>query len=248
MAPKGLKGTIDLGGTVVSAWSVLWTFLPAAWQTGATLALTGAAVYLGIPQVGAAWAIFIASGVLAFGMTTVFLTLRISQLIGMFQRLSVPAYGISSISLSDNQSEIEHVNFNAQLRNDSQRPMFYRLKRMHVVVEQRTGVSETVDPNIIIIPAFGGTTGLNFATIQHIPLHKGGSGPQGQVELEVEYGPSADELTYLLRQVVTLGMGLSAVPGAGGIVKTKQKNAPMAQMQAQLFTQIKILEHSKNRR
>jgi hypothetical protein len=80
MAPKGLKGTIDLGGTVVSAWSVLWTFVPAAWQTAATLALTGAAVYLGIPQVGAAWAIFIASGVLAFGMTTVFLTLRISQL------------------------------------------------------------------------------------------------------------------------------------------------------------------------
>jgi hypothetical protein len=101
----------------------------------------------------------------------------------MFQRLSVPFYGISSISLSEDISEIEHVNFSAQLRNDSQRPMFYRLKRMHVVVEQRTGLSETVDPSVIIIPAYAGTTGLNFATIQHIPLHKGAEGPKGQVEL-----------------------------------------------------------------
>ena len=112
--------------------------------------------------------------------------------------------------------------------------MFYRLKRTHAIVEQRAPISDAVDnTNVIIIPAFGGTQSIAFATIHHVPLpKKGGAAPAGQIEVEIEYGPSASELDYCFRQVT--GLGITIQGPSGG-----------KERQAQLFTQIKLLEHTR---
>jgi hypothetical protein len=162
MRANPLRNVVELGGNDYT----LWGLLPAAWQTFITAGFTAATAWFGIPEVGLARAIFYSSGVLAFGMTTVFLSLRIAQILGMFQRLALASFGITSIILSSDETQIEHLNLFVVLRNDSQRPMFYRLRRMHAVMERRTPISETIDDkNVIIIPALGGIQQVNFSTI-----------------------------------------------------------------------------------
>jgi hypothetical protein len=105
---SAIKRVFDWGGNFTTVWGIL----PAAWQTLITGVLTAMTAWFGIKEVGWAQAIFYASGVLAFGMTTAFLSLRIAQVIGMFQRLSIAGFGIVSVSLSRNNSEISHLNLN----------------------------------------------------------------------------------------------------------------------------------------
>ena len=71
------KNTVEWGGN----FSNVWGLLPAAWQTFVTAGFTAVTAWFGFKEVGVAQAIFYASGVLAFGMTTVFLSLRIAQIL-----------------------------------------------------------------------------------------------------------------------------------------------------------------------
>jgi hypothetical protein len=236
------KNLVEWGGNTYT----LWGRLPAAWQTFITAGFTAATAWLGIPEVGLARAIFYSSGVLAFGMTTVFLGLRIGQILGMFQRLSLASFGISSTTLNTDDTKIEHLNLFVVLRNDSQRPMFYRLKRMHVVLERTTPVSETVDDkNIIIIPAFGGTQQVSFSTIEKVPLPKT-KAPEGSIEVEIEYGSSAADLDFQLREVVTMGISIFSTMPIQGNGKSKNRQQ-VGQKQVQLMTAIRVLEHSKSK-
>src|SRR5690242_12325707 len=98
--------------------STLWGVLPAAWQTLVTGVLTAMTAWFGPKEFGWAQTIFYASGVFAFGMVTAFLTLRIAQIVGMFQRLTIAGFGIGSVSMGKNNSEIFHLNLTVVLRND----------------------------------------------------------------------------------------------------------------------------------
>jgi len=236
-----VKSTVDFGGNVTS----LWGLLPAAWQTFVTAGFTAVTAYFGFKEVGWAWAIFLSSGVLAFGMVTVFLSLRISQILGVFQRLTVAGFGISSIVLNDEDTEIDHLNLHCILRNDSQRPMFYKLKRAHASMERRGQASDAVDSNVIVIPAYGGIQSINFSTIEDIPFAKR-KGPEGQLELEIDYGSSSDSLEFHLREVVQLGISIfSTTPVSKKNKNRRPSTPPPGPKQAQLFTQIKVLEHSR---
>lgn len=235
---RWVRNTVEVGGNVTT----LWGLLPAAWQTLVTAGLTALTAWFSSHEVGIGQAIFYSSGVLAFGMGTVFMSLRISQILGMFQRLTVAGFGISSIVLNDADREIDHLNLNCILRNDGQRPMFYKLKRIHVTMERQGPASSNVDSTVIVIPAFGGTQSINFPTIEDIPIPKDRA-PEGQLELEIDYGPDADALEFHLRQVIALGIAIySTTPVAK---KNRNKGLPPGPKQAQLFPQVKVMEHSR---
>jgi hypothetical protein len=199
--------------------------------------LTVLTAYFGARDTNIAEAIFLATGVLAFGMTVVFLSIRISQLIGIFQRLSVGTLGISAVSLDKNHpTHINHINIFCTLRNDSQRLMFYRLRRSYHSLGRQTPISDQVDQTVVIIPAFGGIQQVNLATIEKVPLIKAigttvSPGPAGTIELEVEYGPERDELEYLMHYKADIQVGISTPIGS-------------KEQRAEMTSALKVLEHT----
>jgi len=242
MAKTSWKSILDVGGHA----STLWGILPAAWQTFITAGLTTVTAYFGFKEVGWAWALFLSSGVLAFGMTTVFLSLRISQILGVFQRITIVNFGISSIFLNEKEVEIDLLNMNYVLRNDSQRPMFYKLTRGLVTIERQGQISTTVDPTVIVIPAFGGTQLINLATVEDIPAPKDRP-PEGDIEVELDYGSDPEHLDFHLREVVKIGISIVSMNPVT-TTTTKQKKQPIwppGQKHAQLNVQVKVLEHSR---
>ena len=220
------KRSIEWGGSFTTAWGLL----PATWQTAATAAMSGIAVYFGLKEVGIAQAIFYASGVLAFGMSVVFLSLQISQILGMFQRLSISHIGILNVSLLKNNTEVSHLNAFFLLRNDSQRMMFYKLKRAYLSIDTRGPTNPDVDRGLIIIPPFGGSQSVNLATIQSITINKDRPAPAGVLEVEVEYGDEEDNLEYLFHYIANIQLLIG-----------KQGNDYVAQLGAS----VKLIEHSR---
>jgi hypothetical protein len=230
-----LKKPFEWGSNAASAWGLL----PATVQTAATAMLAGATGYFGLLEVGIAQAIFYASGVFAFGMTTIYLSLRISQILGQFQRLSIPQIGISSASMDKkpNSDEIEHLNMFFILRNESQRPMFYKLRRTQHNLGQRSPIADGVDESIVIIPATGGIQQVNLPTIQKVPLGKKVGdqpvpAPAGTIEVDVDYGPASDELDFHLHYKATIQVAITQPLGS------KEKRA-------ELMSSLKILKHTK---
>src|SRR5258708_1100347 len=97
-----LKKTIHWASTLSSPSPLL----PAAAQTVATGVLSAVTAYFGYYEVGIARAIFFASGVMAFGMTIVFLWLRISSILGVFQRMSVAAIAIPNVAVDSQKGQV----------------------------------------------------------------------------------------------------------------------------------------------
>jgi hypothetical protein len=192
--------------------------------------MSGLTAYFGLGEVGKAQAIYYASGVLAFGMCCVFLSLRIAQILGMFQRLSVAAVGVGNFSMNQNQTVITHLNAAFTLRNDSQRIMFYKLKRVHLSIETIGPKDLSVDESLVIIAPFGGIQSVNCATLQNIPAPKGGPAPTGHLEVQVLYGDDKDSLHYLFTYKAVVNVLLMKVN---------------KELQATMSTQLKLLHHER---
>ena len=100
-----LKRTVDVGGYATT----LWTFVPAATQTAITTVLSGMTAYFGYHELGIARAIFLATGVMAFGMCVVFLWLRISQMVGTFQRLSIMGIYVAQAAMDPTKTKVSGI-------------------------------------------------------------------------------------------------------------------------------------------
>jgi hypothetical protein len=175
----------------------LWTLLPAAWQLVAIAALAAATEHYGYTQLGLARSLYYSSGVVAFGMVSFFCYLRIQQMIGIFKRISVPNIGARSVVLDKSETEIQNIILALDLRNDSQQPIFYRLRRANASLAGRALASDLIDDkNTFIIPAFGGLVSVNLGSILGVPIRTGV--PSGIAELELDYGGVDGELSYHL--------------------------------------------------
>ncbi|MBK3664379.1 hypothetical protein JJE66_24530 [Bradyrhizobium diazoefficiens] len=213
---------------------LVWTLLPAAWQLAAIAALAAVTEHYGYSQLGLARSLYYSSGVVAFGMVSFFCYLRIQQMIGLYKRVSVPNIGARSVVLDKNETEIQNVILGLDLRNDSQQPIFYRLRRANASLAGRTLASDLVDDkNTFIIAAFGGMVPINLGSILGVPTRAGT--PSGIVELELDYGGVDGELSYHLNYKATIHIMIVTPIG------TKQK-------QAQIIAEVSKLEHTKNRK
>jgi hypothetical protein len=211
----------------------LWTLLPAAWQLVAIGALAAATEHYGYTQLGLARSLYYSSGVVAFGMVSFFCYLRIQQMIGIYKRISVPNIGARSVVLDKSETEIQNIILALDLRNDSQQPIFYRLRRANASLAGRTLASDLIDDkNTFIIPAFGGLAAVNLGSILGVPIRAGA--PSGITELELDYGGVDGELSYHLHFKAAIHVMIVTPIG------TKQK-------QAQIIIEVSRLEHTKKR-
>lgn len=188
--------------------------------------VTGVTAWFGFQELGKAQAIFYAMGVLAFGLTCVFLWLRITSIVGIFRRLSVAALQIPNAAVDGSKNNqvtlLNGINIQAVLRNDSQLLMFYRLRRANNSIESKVPPKHAVDRTVLIVPPNGGVSVINMATIEDVrPKNKDGRF-DGHLELEVEYGPAEDSLDYLLRYVADIQIVFGAKPGAAPNTKEFQ--------------------------
>jgi hypothetical protein len=212
----------------------LWTLLPAAWQLVAVAALATATEHYGYTQLGLARSLYYSSGVFAFGIVSFFCFLRIQQMIGIFRRVSVPNVGARSVVLDKNETEVQNIILALDLRNDSQQPIFYRLRRANAKLADRALASDLIDDkNTFIIPAFGGMVPLHLGSILGVPLR--GGAPSGFVELEFDYGGIDGELSYRLHYKAVIHLMIVTPIG------TKQK-------QALIIAEVSKFEHTKNRK
>jgi hypothetical protein len=210
----------------------LWTLLPAAWQLAAITALATATEHYGYTQLGPARSLYYSSGVFAFGMVSFFCFLRIQQMIGIFKRISVPNVGARSVVLDKSETEIQNVILGMDLTNDSQQPIFYRLRRVNAKLADRALASDLIDDkNTFIIPAFGGVVTILVGSILGVPLR--GGVPSGIVELELDYGGVDGELSYRMHYKAVMHVMIVTPIG------TKQK-------QAQIIAEVSKFEHTKS--
>lgn len=197
---------------VGSTASTIWGWVPTPWQAAVVTGISAVTAYLGLREVPAAEAIFFAAGVMAFLMAVIFFYLRITEMTGVFRRLTVPGVGLSGVSLSEDKLMLHHVNLFLTLHNASQRLMFYRLKRASPSLGRQVPADNAVDHAVVILQVNGGVQ-INMATIERVPLPPRKDpiteGPKGTVELDVEYGPSPDELDYILHYKADIQMALT---------------------------------------
>jgi hypothetical protein len=212
----------------------LWTLLPAAWQVAAVAALATATEHYGYTQLGLARSLFYSSGVFAFGMVSFFCFLRIQQMLGIFKRISVPSVGARSVVLDKSETEVQNIILGLDLKNDSQQPIFYRLRRVSAKLADRALASDLIDDkNTFIIAAFGGVAPVNLGSILGVPLR--GGAPSGIVELELDYGGIDGELSYHMHYKAVIHLMIVTPIG------TKQR-------QAQIIVEVSKFEHAKNRK
>lgn len=200
----------------------------------AIAALTAVTEYYGYPQLGLARSLYYSSGVIAFGMLSFFCYLRIQQMIGIYRRISVPNVAVRSVVLDKSENEIQNIILGLDLRNDSQQPIFYRLRRANAKLADRALASDLIDDkNTFIISPFGGLVSINLGSILGVPLRE--RTPSGIVELELDYGGVDGELSYHLHYKAVVHV-MIVIP-----IGTKQK-------QAQMIAEVSKFEHTKNRR
>jgi hypothetical protein len=153
---KWLNKSVNIGGHITTVWS----FVPAATQTAITTALSGMTVYFGYQELGIARSIFLGTGVMAFGMSVVFFWARISQMLSTFQRLSVAGFVVPNSGIDAPKNKISGINVQCIIRNDSQQLMFYKIKRMHQLIESKGAKDHSVDRNAMTISPNGGNAFL----------------------------------------------------------------------------------------
>ena len=225
---KLLKNTINLGGHVIT----LWSFVPAAAQTAITAGLSAVTAYFGYQELGVARAIFLATGVMAFGMTVTFLWFRLAQIVGTFQRLTLLAFTVPNAAIDAQHGKVKGINVQCLLRNDSQMMMFYRLKRAHNSFERIGPKGTSVERNVVPISP-GGTATINLATIEDIPFpDKKTKRIEGEIEMEVEYGSAIDDLRFLLHYTTGMQVAFSPLPNS-------------KEFRIDSANTLKIFEHSK---
>lgn len=211
MAKGIFSKTIDLGGHATT----IWSFVPVATQTAVVGLITTVTAYFGFRDMPVATAIFYTIGVLAFGMTFVFLWIRISQMVSVYQRLSIPGMVVASAAIPPPGTKVGGINVQVMLKNDSQVQMFYRIKRTHNMFERIGPTLTDRHDSIIPISPNGGTSGVNFGTVENIPFpDKKKKIIDGVFELEIEYGSEIDELKYLLYYKANMQVAFSPVPGS----------------------------------
>jgi hypothetical protein len=79
-----------------------WGLLPSSWQMAAIAGLSVVTGYLGIQEVGWAWAIFLATGVFAFAMLGIYYAMALSRMMTVFQHLTVREVSIADGGVSTN--------------------------------------------------------------------------------------------------------------------------------------------------
>jgi len=231
LASMGVLDNLKRAAGIGSIAHFLWTLLPAAWQLAAIAALAVATEHYGYTQLGLARSLYYSSGVVAFGMVSFFCYLRIQQLIGIYKRISVPNIGARSVVLDKSETEIQNILLALDLRNDSQQPIFYRLRRANASLAGRALAGDLIDDkNTFIIPAFGGLVSIHLGSILGVPLRQGT--PSGIAELELDYGGVDGELLYHLHYKAAIHVMIVSPIG------TKQK-------QAQIIAELSKFEHTK---
>ena len=205
-----LKKTIDIGGYVTTVWS----FVPAATQTVITTALSGATAYFGYQELGIARSIFFASGVMAFGLASIFFWVRIFQMVGTFHRLTLINLYVANASLDTSKTKVTAINVQGTLRNDSSMLMFYRLHRIHHQIETVGPKDPAVDSSVIVLsPA--GSYAINLATVENVAFpDRKKKILQGNFDLEIQYGPAIDDLRFMLHVESKMGIAFNQQPNS----------------------------------
>src|SRR5258708_4377519 len=123
-----IKGALTWAGHGTT----LWGLLPTPWQAGIVTALGAVTAYFGYQAGGLAWAIVLTTAVFAFVMMGIYFALGIASRVSVFQRISISKLAISDIRVTGDNPDnykIEVINLIATVKNDSQRLVFYRIRR-----------------------------------------------------------------------------------------------------------------------
>jgi hypothetical protein len=190
--------------------STVWTFLPTAWQGAVTTALTVVTGYFGYQSGGVFFALVGGTIVFACCCAAAYFVLRVARLMSVFERVSIVAVGIQDGGFSDEPNHrVTYLTMNFVLKNDSERLVFYRIRRAHNELSGKVHPGAGVDRNILILQV-GASATVGLPTLKDIALPGGDvrTAPEGRLEVEIEYGPFVDDLCYLMRYVSQTGLGV----------------------------------------
>jgi hypothetical protein len=208
-------GILKRGLETLGHGSTIWTFLPTAWQGVVTTGLTAVTGYFGYLTGGMFYALVGGAIVFACCCAAIYFIVRLSIFMGVFERVSITAVGIQDIGLKEDPNRLTHITMFFLLKNDSQRLVFYRLRRAHNELAGKVHPSAGVDRSILILQT-AAEVPVTLPTLEDfaLPEESGIGAPEGRLEVEIEYGPSRDDLCYLIRYVGATALGISYNKGA----------------------------------
>lgn len=226
-----------ISGLVQGATTV-WGLLPANWQlvvTGIATVVTG---YFGFQTGGIFWALIGASAVLAFGLMSLLLWIVLTKLTSVFERLTVETIGMSGGNLhkgkdgrNRNTWTLKHLTMELQLRNHSQRTLYFKIKRLtHSMSGKTLKDPPKLAEGISIVPPQT-IQKILLATLPDLPVV---NDMTGHIDLEIVYGSDKDDLRYLFVYESTPAMAISIGKNGQGqiqitapIIKHLHGNAPI---------------------
>jgi hypothetical protein len=204
---KGIKRLWDLGNGALT----LWGIVPSPWQA-VIIAMLGSVTGWAGYRIGLFAGILGGLGAVVLCLMALYYRTLLVQQNTVFERILVKNIGFASISFGDdlkNNPEISAITFKVDFSNDSQRLIFYRIRRANCSLAGKVNQDADINPSYVGILPIGSPQGIMLATIHDVKLpHNGGTGPQGKLELEIEYGSTRDKLDCLFRYVAEPQLGL----------------------------------------
>jgi hypothetical protein len=141
------------------------------------------------------------------------------------------------VYLNDDKSiGLTHITLQCKLKNESERTIFFRAKRIHHSFMGKIRPEATVPDQLAMLPK-GGAQQINMATIKDlepVKIDDTRSPLSGRIELEIEYGASEDDLPYLLEYVADPTIGLMV-------------NFDTKQIQSKIICPIRVHRHQQRR-
>jgi hypothetical protein len=183
--------------------TTLWGFVPVTWQAAGVAMLSALVTILHARATTIPEGIFLGVGTLTFGMAAIYYFVVASQKLSTFGMLNLTDLNIPSFTREtrtnlEQQIKLKSIVTQAVITNTSGRNIYMRIKRGNVSFLDRTRTDGTMRDEIFLVGANGGVMAVLFPTIHDIEMPPFGSdAPKGKVYLEIEYGPSKDNLVYL---------------------------------------------------
>jgi hypothetical protein len=207
MGMRRIKPALDATGYG----QFLWGLLPATWQTAISTGLTAASAYLGYQSGGLFYALLGGVACFAFCMVAIHQWININRLTSVYHRLHVGELGLANVAAAKDPFRIPALTMQVQLKNDGARPIFFRLHRASHSLAGRTNDAGGVDPGLMILPE-NSPQQIVLATLSDIPItgEVGGEGPKARIEIEIDYGPSGDNLAYRMHYIANIQLGIMA--------------------------------------
>lgn len=211
MAKGRFPGLWDL----FSGGSTMWGLLPTAWQASAAAALSAVTGFLGYQTGGLFYAVLGAAAMFAMVMVAAYYAILLNRQTSVFERLAIEQIAPVQAALTGDWETKEFVikgyTLEAQIRNHSERSVWIQLRRAQHSMGGQTNDAE-ISKLVSIIPPHG-LQKMNLATLPDIkvidPL-------TGTVDLEILYGPQADDLRYVFYYVNKPAIGLLVEEGGKG--------------------------------